>query len=193
MRPQELHPRTALLNKQQKITCKLARQRALRWLARKFPNAFDNSITIRPLKLGIMEDVLKFADEAAAQGISASKLRQAVVVFTRRVDYLTCLKAREMRVDLDGNETIAVTEGEAEVAAVKLKKRVEKSLRNSRRAEGGGVYKDSGSAWRKEYNYSNTNPQPAVIVKRKVKQVDDYAVERLKSKLGLKRERECTE
>lgn len=135
MRRQELHPRTAVINKAQKNKSKKARTDALLWLAANFPAAFDNSLRIRPLKVGIMEDILLFADKAEKVGISKSKLREAVVLFTRRLDYLACLKLREMRVDLYGNESGVVTEEEAEHAAAKIKKRVEKSVRNARKIQ----------------------------------------------------------
>lgn len=133
MRKQELHPRTAVLNKHQKNQSKKTRIDALAWLTAQFPKAFDNSIRINPLKLNIMQDILMYADEAAQAGISKSKLREAVVLFTRRLDYLACLKAREMRIDLNGDLTTEVTEAEAEHAAVKIKKRVEKGVRNARK------------------------------------------------------------
>lgn len=134
MRRQELHPLTAIINKSQKNHSKRARHEALNWLAKKFPNAFDNSQRIHPLKTGIMDDILMFADEAADAGLSKSKLREAVVVFTRRLDYLACLKAREMRVDLQGNPVALVTEDEAERAAIKIKRRIEKGIKNTRNA-----------------------------------------------------------
>lgn len=133
MRKQELHPRTAVINKNQKNKSKKARIDALSWLAVNFPNAFDNSMRISPLKKGIMDDIMLYADKAAEAGISKSKLREAVVLFTRRLDYLACLKAREMRIDLQGNTVSEVTEEEAEHAATKIKKRIEKSVRNSRK------------------------------------------------------------
>jgi ProP effector len=133
MRKQELHPRTAVLNKNQKNKSKKARTDALSWLAVNFPNAFDNSVRISPLKLGIMDDILQYADKAAEAGISKSKLREAVVLFTRRLDYLICLKSREMRIDLQGNALSEVTEEEADHATTKIKKRVEKSVRNARK------------------------------------------------------------
>ncbi len=126
MRKQELHPRTAVINKSQKNKSKNARSEALAWLAATFPPAFDNTLYISPLKIGIMADILKHADKAAEAGISNSKLREAVVLFTRRLDYLICLKSREMRIDLEGNPVSQVTEEEAECAAQKIKKRVEK-------------------------------------------------------------------
>lgn len=133
MRKQELHPRTAVINKTQKNKSKHARLTALQWLAAKFPNAFDNSISICPLKKGIIDDIMQHAEEAAKDGISRSKLREAVVLFTRRIDYLTSLKAKEMRIDLEGQAVESVSEDEAERAALKIKKRVEKSARNARK------------------------------------------------------------
>lgn len=134
MRKQELHPRTAILNKSQKNQSKRARTEALAWLSQTFPMAFDNSVCIRPLKIGIMDDILQYADKALAAGISKAKLREAVVLFTRRIDYLACLKAREMRIDLQGEAVSEVGEEEAAHAATKIKKRVEKSIRNARKA-----------------------------------------------------------
>ncbi|MDP3559379.1 MAG: ProQ/FinO family protein [Legionellaceae bacterium] len=127
-----LHPITACLNKKQKNHAKQARSQALEWLAQRFPEAFETSQRIRPLKTGIMHDVLAITVEAEKAGISRTKLREAVVLFTRRLDYLTCLKAKEMRIDLDGQPTTFVTSEEAERAALKIKKRLEK--RNAQKA-----------------------------------------------------------
>ena len=134
MRKQALHPRTASINIKQKTQAKLARHHALRWLAETFPHAFDNRAHIQPLKIGIMDDILIHADSAAAAGLSKSKLREAVVLFTRRIDYLTCLKAREIRIDLQGIPGAPVTPEEAELATLKIKKRVEKGAKNARKA-----------------------------------------------------------
>ena len=127
-----LHPRTAIINKTQKAQSKKIRNQALEWLAKKFPEAFDNNQRIRPLKTGIMNDILEFNSEACTQGISRSKLREAVVVFTRRLDYLTCLKAQEMRIDLNGNAVSSVSQEEAEKAANQIKRHIEKKSRNAR-------------------------------------------------------------
>jgi ProP effector len=215
MKRQELHPRTAVLNKTQKNKSRKARMEALQWLVKKFPQVFDNTLTIRPLKIGIIDDILLHADEAIAEGLSRSKLREAVVLFTRRIDYLACLKAREVRVDLDGNPTEEVTESEAEKAATKIKKRVEKSARNARKALLGKTPEHYG------VRPKNCNPQevadisphyferppvfsthnsmaPAtksatdVVVKHKVvRNYDPDAVARLKEKLGISRKSEA--
>lgn len=134
MRKHELHPRTAVLNRLQKNKSKRARLSALHWLAEQFPEAFNNKLRIRPLKKGIMNDLLQYTEQAAEAGISKSKLREAVVLFTRRIDYLACLKAQETRIDLQGQPVDQVSTEEAERAAAKIKKRVEKSAKNARKA-----------------------------------------------------------
>lgn len=213
MRKQELHPRTAVINKTQKNQSKKARTDALLWLAANFSAAFDNSLRIRPLKTGIMNDVLLHADKAAEVGISKSKLREAVVVFTRRLDYLACLKSREIRVDLYGNEVAEVTAEEAEHAAAKIKKRVEKGVRNARKmmAEKTSAQPQLPASYQsktsnqtmatedylptypvRSYATQNAAAQPArasaVVVKHKTtRQYDPDAVARLKEKLGLSR------
>jgi len=199
MREQELHPRTVIINKKQKNQAKKTRNEALIWLAKTFPCAFDNSVSIQPLKLGIMADILAHADQAAASGISKSKLREAVVVFARRLDYLTCLKAREMRIDLAGNPVGPVTEEEANRAAEKIKKRIEKSAKNIRKVEVNKPQKASDSkGFQSDFDTDDMDsddvftarPTP-VIIKHKVSRAyDPDAVARLKEKLGLSRKSE---
>lgn len=219
MRKQELHPRTAIINQKQKHESKSARLEALKWLAKRFPNAFDNTVQISPLKKGIVEDVFEYADEAAKEGISKSKLREAIVVFTRRIDYLTVLKARERRVDLNGEPVGDVSEDEAEKAATKIKRRVEKSAKNARKATtntpvapqaSGMTYPTTSDAsYHRPTYYSNGSmnadveqqstykpkiSKPATVIKRKsAKQYDPEAVARLKQKLGLSKKEEATE
>jgi ProP effector len=130
MKKSVLHPRTALINAIQKKESKKTRTQALQWLADTFPEAFDNKIRIRPLQIGILDAILEQAELAQQQGISKSKLREAVVIYTRRLDYLVCLKARETRVDLQGKPCTQVTEEEAASAAIKVKKRVENHIKH---------------------------------------------------------------
>ena len=211
MRQQALHPRTAMINKQQKNDAKKSRNEALIWLATTFPHAFDTSVSIHPLKLGIMLDILAHEETAALAGISKSKLREAVVIFTRRIDYLTCLKAREMRVDLEGNPVVPVTEEEASHAALKIKKRVEKSAKNARKTLVSKVkinnnseivypkhapleearvpyYPERPPAFSAQNNGVSIPRAAAVMVKHKsTRAYDPDAVARLKAKLGLSR------
>lgn len=196
----------------------MARNDALGWLATRFPNAFDNTLSIHPLKVGIIDDILLHAEQAAEAGISRSKLREALVLFTRRIDYLTCLKAREMRVDLDGNPVEVVTEEDAEKASLKIKKRIEKCVRNARKMLDPKALPNYGvrpaalkSAPESPMSYLNNESNPhfierppmfssqsatpvkaaSVIVKHKAaRQYDPEAVARLKEKLGLSRKAE---
>lgn len=215
MRKQELHPRTAVINKAQKNQSKKARSQALLWLAANFPLAFDNTLRIQPLKIGIIEDIMQHASQAAEAGISKSKLREAVVVFTRRLDYLTCLKAREMRIDLQGNEASQVTESEAEDAANKIRKRIEKSIKNANKApvEKSTSKITSASFMHREptsnsedflpiyparapilstASENGSSKAPSITVKTKsTRAFDPDAVARLKEKLGLSRNLEA--
>lgn len=211
MSKQELHPITEKINGKQKAKAKLARFEALCWLSKTFPKAFDDSISIHPLKIGIMNDILAHADIAHPNSISKTKLREAVILFTRRIDYLACLKAREMRIDLEGNPTVQVTEEEAERAAVKIKKLIEKNTQIARenppissktQLEAKPKLKSSSPfqltqdsvpyANDMDYNprYAAANAAPprssTVIIKHKAtKAYDPDAVARLKEKLGL--------
>jgi ProP effector len=209
MKNQALHPRTEGINRSQKHQSKLSRTDALSWLAQKFPLAFDNTTRIMPLKTGIMHDILAYSEEALALGYSKSKLRQAVVLFTRRVDYLACLKAKEMRVDLQGEPFEAVSEEDAEKAATKIKRRVEKSARNARKNLAGKIppyyqtkpapssnqpsfpkYPERSTGFSAQI--ASVAPQrPMVTVKHKATRAyDPEAVARLKEKLGLSMKKE---
>jgi ProP effector len=201
MRKQVLHPRTAVINQKQKNQSKKDRYKALRWLAEKFPLVFDNTKQIRPLKIGIMLDVLQYADEAAKDDISKSKLREAVVLFTRRLDYLSCLKAREMRVDLLGQPTSIVTEEDSESANLKIKKRIEKAVKNIRTVATESSVKNQANKKKNVFApsykedlyphsaFAKETPivsAPVVTVKQKVSRVyDPDAIARLKARLGL--------
>lgn len=210
MRKQPLHPSTAAINEKQKNLSKKSRIDALRWLARRFPEAFDNSKHIRPLQLGIMQQILSYADEALHEGISKSKLREAVVLFTRRIDYLVCLKAREQRIDLFGNKGELVTEEDAERAAVKIRQRVDRSIKNLKKdspstinlpkakktlkvnATEESLYpkylSEQPIAYNMQNSFSHSSRTQQVTIKHKQsRQYDPEAVARLKEKLGLSR------
>lgn len=186
-----------LLHTKEKHFSKMKRQEALDWLANKFPDAFNNQTRIRPLKVGIMKDIMNYADEAFAAGISKSKLREAVVLYTRRIDYLTCLKSKEQRIDLFGQPDNFVTEDEATRAAIKIKTRVEKATKHAHQNNtkkpasfhrSNTNIKESTSSRPKEYAASSTQQRsnPSIIIKRKFQRTEEStAVTRLKEKLDL--------
>lgn len=191
MKKNQLHPRTAIINLKQKNNCRLSRLQALQWLSKRFPKAFDTSEQIYPLSIGVMDDILKYAKDAELAGISKSKLRQAIVVFTRRIDYLASLKAGGNRINLEGEVCGVVTVEQALAAAIKIKKRVEKSIRNQKRS----VFLDAQAArvaaeplkYRHYERENDFSPKKTEIVfkNKSTKAIDPNAVERLKSKLGL--------
>ena len=203
MKNQPLHPHTAAINSKQKNHSKLARHDALAWLAKNFPKAFDNSTHIQPLKLGIINDILLHAEKAEKSGISKSKLREAVVLFTRRIDYLTCLKAREMRVDLKGELTTQVSSEDAERAALKIRRRIEKSAKNARTAAPKKqpypkqIISPAADAPAPLPAFSaqqttTTRTKPVTIKHKTARTFDPGAVARLKEKLGLVQKEEAS-
>jgi ProP effector len=202
MKNQPLHPHTAAINNKQKNQAKLARHHALAWLAETFPDAFDNSTCIRPFKLNIMQDILLHTEQAHHAGISKSKLREAVVLFTRRIDYLTCLKAREVRIDLNGNSTdVHVSADEAERASLKIRRRVEKTAKNARKdlqtqhtlkPMNIPVPEAQQPAFSADHLSQTATRTPSVTIKRKATRTfDPHAVARLKEKLGLAQKEEA--
>jgi ProP effector len=207
MRIKESHPKTDSVNRGQQARANMARIDALSWLAKTFPEAFNTDLRIRPLKVGIMTDILSYVQEHNLSDISKSKLRQAVVMFSRRVDYMICLKAREMRIDLYGNAVDEVTEEQALSATNKIKKRIEKTIRASRKVAHHRQNNTSNhlhpfNRYQGEQRFNNNSNQqsyqnqqpvmtarqtPNVTVKHKSpRQYDPNAVARLKEKLGLR-------
>ncbi|MBP6917986.1 MAG: ProQ/FinO family protein [Legionellaceae bacterium] len=197
MRKQIIHPRTAAINQKQKNHSKKSRLDALHWLQSRFPAAFDNRTQIRPLNVGIMNEILRHAEQTDGLGISKSKLREAVVLYTRRLDYLACLKARELRVDLMGNPSVRVSDEEAERAAAKIKKRIEKTIKNSKKLTTGTPEISARAKIieimpRAETERLAADPIAARSVSVTHKQsraYDPQVVARLKEKLGLSQQK----
>lgn len=194
---QEIHPRTEIINQKQKNRSKHAKFAALGWLAKRFPEAFDNTVNIRPLKKGILNDVLSFSDVALEAGISKSKLREALVIYTRRIDYLTALKSQEMRVDLYGNPQEPVTEEEAKKASLRIKKMIERSVQSAKKSQSAPIetsnfIKSFSFDANKVVDTEKTQAKtPQIKIKSKLtRKIDPEAVSRLKAKLGLIREAE---
>jgi len=203
MSKHKIHPLTDKINQKQKMLSKQSRSIAQRWLAETFPRAFDDTSSIHPLKQGIMNDILSHSEAAKKAGISKTKLREAVIVFTRRIDYLICLKVREMRIDLDGNPTVQVTEEEALQATTKIRKQIEKRTKLARQTMDPAVIEtkskpalqpNQGSAtypndayYEPRYATAETvaRKPPLIVTKKTSKSYDPNAVARLKEKLGL--------
>lgn len=181
-----VHPRTAHINRAQKERSKKACVEALQWLAKTFPEAFDTEAQVRPLKIGIMNDLLEYVATHQVKTVSKSKLRQAVVMFTRRMEYLVCLKCQEERIDLHGNPVGTVSDEEALKAVEKIKKHVAKSIRDKHTPK-----KESLMLAPISDHYQppkEVKSLAEVTVKRKIRRFDPDAVARLKEKLGIAKE-----
>lgn len=87
---------------------------ALALLCEHFPKAFIKEGDCKPLKIGILEDLKAKIGEI--EGLSISKVRAAVRVYTTRLRYFYAVREGAKRVDLDGNEVDTVTTEHAEYA-----------------------------------------------------------------------------
>ncbi len=130
----ELHPTTLMVNNVQREKSREAVRHVLSWLSNTFPKAFNVEGAIRPLKVGILQDILAYAEQHEGLPFSKAKLRKALVVFTRRMEYLTCVKMRDKRIDLNGEEIETVSEEEAKLAVLRIKKTIEKTMRSHRKS-----------------------------------------------------------
>ncbi len=107
-------------------------------LCEEFPQAFIKEGEVKPLKIGIFDD-LKAAVEGKA-GFSLSKVRAALRLYTTRLQYFEALKIGAKRVDLTGAECEEVTVEHADYAAEKINEIQAKikAKRAARRPDGKG-------------------------------------------------------
>lgn len=87
---------------------------ALELLYVHFPKAFIKDGDCKPLKIGILDDLKERI--AGIEGLSVSKVRAAVRVYTTRLRYFYSVREGVHRIDLDGNETDVVNAEHAEYA-----------------------------------------------------------------------------
>ncbi|WP_020680348.1 ProQ/FINO family protein [Marinobacterium rhizophilum] len=93
---------------------RVANQAALKLLMETYPKTFSRT-EVRPLKIGIQEDLL--ADEKIAK----NKIKRALASYVRTLSYYRSLQAGAARIDLAGEAAGEVSEQEAEHAKGKLK------------------------------------------------------------------------
>lgn len=208
-----IHPVTKEVNKRQIELSNKAKIEALDWLAKTFPEVFNTENRVRPLKKGIMDDIFAYLDDNPEPTLSRSKLREAVVMFSRRMEYLVCLKCRNDRVDLNGNFASEVTLEESEMAMKKIKtymhdfqERSNRANNNFRKEPRKASFESSDATSKqivKETSSSSLHGgatlvaasgsactpqgvQTQVTIKRKIaKRIDPEAVARMKEKLGI--------
>lgn len=114
---------------------------ALEILYDKFPKCFIREGDIKPLKVGILDDLKKLVPEM--EGMTTSKLRAAVRLYCTRLRYLYAVREGVPRIDLEGNEVENVSEEHAkyakerfgEVKELRKKKKEEEAKKAAQAAE----------------------------------------------------------
>ncbi|MCH9756735.1 MAG: ProQ/FinO family protein [Gammaproteobacteria bacterium] len=87
------------------------------WLIEHFPAAFfKKPRQVKPLKVGILEDVIDFYDRLDTPPFSKRTLRSAFTYYCTSPAYLNAQKINKARIDLYGNEMELVTAEQAKYA-----------------------------------------------------------------------------
>ncbi|MGB0664805.1 MAG: ProQ/FINO family protein [Pontibacterium sp.] len=87
---------------------------AMQLLSETYPDTFNRK-NVRPLKIGIQEDLV--ADEKVAK----NKIKRALAGYVRSINYLKSIQVDADRIDLNGEPAGKVTASEAEHAKSQLK------------------------------------------------------------------------
>lgn len=99
------------------------------YLSEKFPECFSLKGPVKPLKVGIFQDLAeKLSDD---ETVSKTRLRQALRHYTSSWRYLKAIKVGAFRVDIDGNNAAEIDEEQANYASKSLKESQEKFANNS--------------------------------------------------------------
>lgn len=99
------------------------------YLTEKFPECFSVKGPVKPLKVGIFQDLSeKLTDD---ETVSKTRLRQALRHYTSSWRYLKAIKLGAFRVDIDGKNVAEIDEEQANYASKTLKESQEKFSNNS--------------------------------------------------------------
>lgn len=94
------------------------------WLIEHFPNAFFKKANqVKPLQIGIFDEIVDFYDRLDSSPFSKKALREALSYYSSSPAYLNCQKPQTARIDLYGNEVDIVTEDQAKYAHQRYQQR----------------------------------------------------------------------
>lgn len=94
------------------------------WLVEHFPAAFFKKRKhVKPLKIGIYDEIIDFYERLDTPPFSKKSLREALSYYSASPAYLECQKANAARVDIYGNEVDVVTEDQAKYAYQRYQER----------------------------------------------------------------------
>jgi ProP effector len=97
---------------------------ALDWLVATFPNAFSRKPKeIKPLKIGILEDIYQHMDNLNNPEFTKQDIKQAIQFYSSSPMYLTCQKEDAARVDLFGQEVDVVNHEQAKYAQLRFEQK----------------------------------------------------------------------
>jgi ProP effector len=97
---------------------------SIAYLTEKFPECFSIKGPVKPLKIGIFQDLAeKLSDDDT---VSKTRLRQALRHYTSSWRYLKAVKVGVFRVDIEGKDVAAIDEEQANYASKTLKESQEK-------------------------------------------------------------------
>jgi len=99
------------------------------YLTEKFPECFSVKGQVKPLKVGIFQDLSeKLTDD---ETVSKTRLRQVLRHYTSSWRYLKVIKVGTFRVDIDGKDVAKIDEEQANYASKTLKESQERFANNS--------------------------------------------------------------
>lgn len=105
---------------------------AIDWLIEYFPQAFfKKPKEIKPLQIGIYDDIIDFYERLDNPPFSKRMLKEALRYYSASPAYLNCQKNQAPRVDLYGNEIDVVTEEQAHYAHERYVQRYKKGNEQS--------------------------------------------------------------
>ncbi|KTC97995.1 ProQ/FINO family protein [Legionella erythra] len=94
------------------------------WLIEHFPNAFFKKANqVKPLQIGIFDEIVDFYDRLDSPPFSKKALREALSYYSSSPAYLNCQKPQTARIDLYGNEVDIVTDEQAKYAHQRYQQR----------------------------------------------------------------------
>ena len=104
----------------------------IHWLIEQFPAAFfKQGNQVKPLKIGIFDDIIDFYERLTNPPFSKNTLREALTYYSNSKYYLTSQKEDVARVDLFGNEVDVVTHEQAKYAHQRYQQRLAKEKMRS--------------------------------------------------------------
>ena len=113
----------------------IALKETLELLYKTFPKAFVKDGEVKPLKIGIFDDLKERI--ASVEGLSITKVRAALRMYTARLKYLYSVKEGVARLDLDGNATEDLVNAQHEsyakerIAEINSKRKPQKPKNNA--------------------------------------------------------------